>query len=217
MRPIKSPYITDPTKAARDNTRVSGVIPPDKVVPSADYNKPYYKDGNWYVGDMLLGPEESPSIPYSDFNVEDVIGVSQMMKGITNFLGKRLAPTAYRYNPFAKKSIPVDESTWVRGVGKEGLDDLRSSGIVRSKNDGAYPQPYFGHSDGIEKVIRSYGGGGNGVVLTLKGAPMKGVGAFPTGNPFIQTPSELIKLSDPRLKAYGATPNWIKGFREIKK
>ena len=181
----------------QDNTRVS--MP--ELQDQEAFN-PY--------SDLRLPP--SGRVEYSGANVEDLLGVGSLLKAPL----KSAAKNTYKINPFARKSIPVDESTWVRGVGKEGLDDLRSSGLVRSKNDGAYPQPYFGHSDGIKKVISSYGGGKDGVVLTLKGAPMKGVGAFPTGNPFIQTPKELIKLGDPRLKAYSATPHWLRGYKQIK-
>lgn len=198
--PAKGTVLETPSRmqegGVRDNTRVS--IP--ELQDQEAFN-PY--------SDLHLPP--SGRVDYSGANVEDLLGVGSLLKAPV----KAAAKNTYKINPFARKSIPVDESTWVRGIGKEGLDDLRSSGIVRSKNDGAYPQPYFGHSDGIKKVISSYGGGSDGVVLTLKGAPMKGVGAFPTGNPFIQTPAELIKLGDPRLRAYSATPHWLKGYRQI--
>ena len=105
---------------ASDNTRVS--MP--ELQDQEAFN-PY--------SDLNLPP--SGRIDYSPVNVEDLVGLGTLLKGPA----KAAVKNTYKVNPFARKSIPVDESTWVRGVGKEGIDGLKSSGVVRSKNDGVSP------------------------------------------------------------------------------
>jgi hypothetical protein len=115
---------------------------------------------------------------------------------------KGLLSNAYKYNPWAFKPNP---EAYYRGIGKQGLDDILQSGVIRSKKLNAYPEPYF--SKGI--VGDKYA---NGYFAELTNEPMKGVGNFETGD-LIQTPVNIVNINNPNLKLY--KKDWLQGYKPI--
>ena len=113
-----------------------------------------------------------------------------------------LLSNAYKYNPWAFKSNP---EAYYRGVGKEGMDDILNSGIIRSKKQHAYPEPYFSKG----KIGDGYA---KGYFAELNNEPMKGVGSFETGD-LIQTPVSTVSINNPNLKLY--QKDWLQGYKPI--
>lgn len=203
----------DPTKditAASDNTRVAGLQPP---VERLDEESRAILE---YAQLPMFDPSNPPfplphsgRIEYSPFNVEDLLGFGHLFKAGAQAVAKH----AYKINPFAQKSIPIDLNAWYRGIGKEGLEDLQKHGAIRSLNERMYPKPYWGSGDAAESVIRSYGD--DGFVAVVKGEPMTGVGAFEAGNPFVQTTARPILKSNPNLTVHPIKPHWLKGHNPV--
>ena len=115
-----------------------------------------------------------------------------------------LLSNAYKLNPLAFKPNP---EAYYRGLGKEGLDDIFNSGVIKSKKINAYPEPYFSKG----KIGDKYA---NGYFAELTNEPMKGVGSFTTGD-LIQTPVNQVAINNPNLKLY--QKNWLKGYKEVPK
>lgn len=113
-----------------------------------------------------------------------------------------LLSNAYKLNPWAFKPNP---EAYYRGVGKEGLDDILESGIIRSKKQHAYPEPYFSKGAIGDKYA-------NGYFAELTNEPMKGVGSFSTGD-LIQTPVNQVAVNNPNLKLY--KKDWLKGYKQV--
>ena len=123
----------------------------------------------------------------------DVLGgviVGGALKGV-GIGAKAAKQNAYKINPWAFKPNP---KAYYRGVGKEGLDDILESGIIRSKKRHAYPEPYFSKGLIGDKYAKGY-------FAELTNEPMKGVGSFSAGD-LIQTPVDKISINNPNLKLY---------------
>ena len=115
-----------------------------------------------------------------------------------------LLSNAYKLNPWAFKANP---EAYYRGIGKEGLDDILESGIVRSKKQNAYPEPYFSKGVIGDKYAKGY-------FAELTNEPMKGVGSFAEGD-LIQTPVNTVGVNNPNLKLY--KQDWLRGYKEVPK
>jgi len=141
--------------------------------------------------------------------IEAGIGGGKLIKAGAEAAGKYLTEetalkNAYKLNPLAFKPDP---EAYYRGIGKEGIDDLINSGIIRSKKQHAYPDPYFLQG----RIPAQYT---NGYLAELTNEEMKGVGSFPKGA-LIQTPSNTITIDNSNLKLY--KQNWLKGYKEVPK
>jgi hypothetical protein len=145
-------------------------------------------------------------------NMQDAMEFAALVEGgmaAGKFAGKYLTEetalkNAYKLNPYAFKPNP---EAYYRGIGKEGIDDLINSGIIRSKKQHAYPDPYFLQG----RIPIQYT---NGYFTELTNEEMKGVGAFSKGD-LIQTPLNTITIDNPNLKLY--KQNWLKGYKEVPK
>ena len=166
--------------------------------------------GNKSFGQIASG--ESADIPMSMRILGDplmVLGEAAPLlnKGISagaKVLGTEegLLSNAYKYNPWAFKLNP---EAYYRGIGKEGMDDILNSGIIRSKKQNAYPEPYFSKG----KIGDAYA---KGYFAELNNEPMKGVGSFKTGD-LIQTPVNTVSINNPNLKLY--QKDWLQGYKPI--
>jgi hypothetical protein len=128
---------------------------------------------------------------------------SPFLKQAGRFVTRETAlKNAYRLNPFAFKPNP---EAYYRGIGKEGMDDILNSGIIRSKKQNAYPEPYFSKG----KIGDAYA---KGYFAELNNEPMKGVGSFKTGD-LIQTPVSTVSINNPNLKLY--QKDWLQGYKQL--
>lgn len=123
-------------------------------------------------------------------------------KGIQTSKESGLLSNAYKINPRAFKLNP---ESYYRGIGKEGINDIIESGIIRSKKQHAYPEPYFSKGIVGDKYAKGY-------FAELTNEPMKGVGSFADGD-LIQTPINTVSVGNPNLKLY--EKNWLKGYKEV--
>lgn len=133
----------------------------------------------------------------------DAASMLPFAKPIANTV-KSAVKNTYKINPWRFK---VNPEAYYRGVGKDGIDDILESGIIRSKKQHAYPEPYF--SKGV--IGDHYA---KGYFAELVNEPMKGVGSFPEGS-LIQTPVNTISVNNPNLKLY--KKDWLKGYKEVPK
>ena len=129
---------------------------------------------------------------------------SAAKKAVAQSMESGLLSNTYKLNPWAFKPNP---EAYYRGIGKEGLDDILESGIVRSKKQHAYPEPYFSKGVIGDKYAKGY-------FAELTNEPMKGVGSFPEGS-LIQTPANTVSVSNPNLKLY--KQDWLRGYKEVPK
>ena len=136
-------------------------------------------------------------------NTLSVIPALRELKGVKPTNIKNTLNNAYKYNPWAFKPNP---EAYYRGIGKEGVDDIIESGIIRSKKQNAYPEPYFSKGIVGDKYAKGY-------FAELTDEPMKGVGAFKTGD-LIQTPVNKISINNPNLKIY--KKHWLQGYKPVK-
>lgn len=152
------------------------------------------------AGEHAIGALEAASI---------VMPAGQLVEKGLKVAGKYLTEqtalkNAYKLNPYAFK--PNSES-YYRGVGKEGIEDIFESGVIRSKKQNAYPEPYFSKGVIGDKYAKGY-------FAELTNEPMKGVGSFSTGD-LIQTPTNTVSINNPNLKLY--QKDWLKGYKEVPK
>jgi hypothetical protein len=133
----------------------------------------------------------------------DVASMLPFARPITQ-KAKSAIQNTYKINPWAFKPNP---EAYYRGVGKEGMKDILQSGIIRSKKQHAYPEPYFSKGVIGDKYAKGY-------FAELVDEPMKGVGSFPEGS-LIQTPSNVVSINNPNLKLY--QKDWLRGYKEIPK
>lgn len=127
--------------------------------------------------------------------VNPLAGINPNKIPIVNQVHK-LNPNAFKINPEA----------FYRGVGKDGMNDIMESGIIKSKKVHAYPEPYFSKGKIGDKYASGY-------FAELTNEPMKGVGSFSTGD-LIQTPVSQVNINNPNLKLY--QKDWLQGYKEIK-
>jgi hypothetical protein len=152
-------------------------------------------------------------------------GVKQLGRALGTEEG--LLSNTYKYNPWAFKANP---EAYYRMIGETGFDDAMSSGLIRSKKIGAYPEPYFAKGkipDGEYSNPKSIAfnpqtgeripsRGYPGPYMVQSKVPMKGVGAWADEIvPDVGTPSETVNAFDPRFKFY--KQNWLQGYKEVPK
>lgn len=124
------------------------------------------------------------------------------MDAVTGSMDVGLLSKAYKINPWAFKPNP---EAYYRGIGKEGVDDILESKIIRSKKQHAYPEPYFSKGVIGDKYAKGY-------FAELTNEPMKGVGSFKTGD-LIQTPINTVSINNPNLTLY--KKDWLRGYKPI--
>ena len=129
-------------------------------------------------------------------------GISRLKKALGTESG--LLSNTYKVNPWAFKPNP---EAYYRGIGKKGMEDIFQSGVIKSKKQHAYPEPYFSKGVIGDKYAKGY-------FAELTGEPMKGVGSFPEGS-LIQTPVNTVNINNPNLKLY--QKDWLRGYKEVSK
>ena len=157
------------------------------------------RKGNEGIGGNALNLFADPTL-----YVGEIAKAPEAIKAAGKALGTEegLLSNAYKYNPWAFKPNP---EAYYRGIGKEGMDDILNSGIIRSKKQNAYPEPYFSKG----KIGDAYA---KGYFAELNNEPMKGVGSFKKGD-LIQTPVSTVSINNPNLKLY--QKDWLQGYKPI--
>jgi hypothetical protein len=166
----------------------------------------YFTPEGMAIGAMQGATKLGPDLYEGDYKgaAMDALMVLPEAGNIAKALGpsEGLLSNAYKYNPWAFKPNP---EAYYRGIGKEGMDDILNSGIIRSKKQNAYPEPYFSKG----KIGDAYA---KGYFAELTNEPMKGVGSFSTGD-LIQTPMSKVSINNPNLKLY--QKDWLRGYKPV--
>jgi hypothetical protein len=182
-----------------------------------EYMNPAYMIGRMASGLGNAGSKAYNTGDYSDLPLAiaeplvagafglDPLGSAMKVPGrVAQSMESGLLSNTYKLNPWAFKANP---EAYYRGVGKEGIEDIFESGVIRSKKQNAYPEPYFSKGVIGDKYAKGY-------FAELTNEPMKGVGSFSTGD-LIQTPVNTISINNPNLKLY--QKDWLRGYKEVPK
>lgn len=203
------------------------------LIPSTS-NQQYLKQRNQSLGQNIKDVADAANT-LAAFEVGTPLVMKGVQQGVKylkpvvesgiDAVGNKIANT-YKINPWRFK--PSENASY-RMLGKEGYQDAINSGILRSKNVRAYPEPFFLKGeipDGVYSNPKSVGFNpqtGMKIPSTGYGGPymveakteLKGVGAWANdADPMIVTPVDK-SIYQPGVKFY--KQHWLKGYKEIPK